>query len=37
MAGKETLFSFENAQVMKGIAVEAFDEENFKNALDVYM
>jgi hypothetical protein len=37
MAGKETQYSLENAQVMKDIALGAFDEQNFKDALDAYM
>jgi tetratricopeptide (TPR) repeat protein len=37
MAGKETYYSLENAQVMKDIALGAFDEENFKDALDAYL
>jgi tetratricopeptide (TPR) repeat protein len=37
MAGKETQYSLENAQVMKDIALGAFDELNFKDALDAYM
>jgi hypothetical protein len=36
MEEKETLYNSENAKAMKEIAIEAFEESNYKDALDAY-
>jgi hypothetical protein len=36
MEEKETLYNSENARAMKEIAIEAFKESNFKDALDAF-
>jgi hypothetical protein len=36
MEEKETLYNSENAKAMKEIALEAFEEQNFKDAIDAY-
>jgi hypothetical protein len=36
MEETETLYNSENARAMKKIAIEAFEESNFKDALNAY-